>query len=588
MIIDEYVKVKTTNKNIGLYRKIMNDPNIKSGYIITLSILKLPKGSKQLIDVKCDVCGKNKKMSFRTYYNITNKNSEKYFCKDCKWVKTKQTNLEKYGVENPFQNEKIKDKIKITNIEKFGFDHPLKNEQIKNKRRKTELEKYGFDHHLKNKLILNKLKQTNLEKYGNECSLLNNEVKLKTIKTNIERYGVDVPLKNKDIINKLIETNNLKYNNNSPLQNEEIREKSLKKLFENFGVYNPLKSDIIKNKVKNTKINNLLCKYKDLNIVNIDYDNQQYEFRCDNNNNHNFLISSILLYDRLKFKTILCTVCNPINSYSISGQEIQLQNIIKENYTGNIILNDRKIIKPYELDVYLPDLKLAFEYNGLFRHNEMGKSNDYHLNKTESCEKQGIHLIHIYEDDWVYKQEIVKSRILNLLGKTSNEILSEKCEIKNFLDNSLIKEFLENNHLQGFIESKIKLGLFYNNELVSVMIFKRRKNIYEILRFCNKLNTNIIGSENKLFKYFVETYKPKEITGYSDRSWCDDLYEKQLGFILVDKTKPNYHYIVDGVRKQKMIKENKTEHEIMLERKIYRIYDSGSLKFKYINEKINK
>jgi hypothetical protein len=116
------------------------------------------------------------------------------------------------------------------------------------------------------------------------------------------------------------------------------------------------------------------------------------------------------------------------------------------------------------------------------------------------------------------------------------------------------------------------------------------KDVYEMLRFCNKLNTLVIGGADKLFKYFLKNYSPIEIIGYADRSWSQGELYKKLGFIFLCKTKPNYYYVIDKNRKYRfnfrkniLVKQgydiNKTEHEIMLERKIYRIFDSGSLKF---------
>ena len=123
---------------------------------------------------------------------------------------------------------------------------------------------------------------------------------------------------------------------------------------------------------------------------------------------------------------------------------------------------------------------------------------------------------------------------------------------------------------------------------------KNKENHYELLRFCNKINTNIVGGASKLFKYFVNNYKPLEITTFADRCWSNGNLYKELGFEFISKTSPNYYYVVDGVRKHrfnfrkdKLIKEgfdpNKTERDIMLERKIYRIYDSGNLKFIFKN-----
>ena len=276
---------------------------------------------------------------------------------------------------------------------------------------------------------------------------------------------------------------------------------------------------------------------------------------------------------------------------------------IKNNYKGEILFNNKSIINPYEIDIYIPELKLAFEFNGLYWHNEEHRENNYHLNKTELCEKQGIQLIQIFEDDWLYKQNIIKSIVLNKLNKTINKIFARKTEIKEVYDNKLISEFLDKNHIQGFVGSKVKLGLFYEDELVSLMTFGNRRvamgkkatndGEYELLRFCNKLRTNIIGGASKLFKYFIKNYNPEEITTYADRSISQGQLYKTLGFTFNGKTEPNYYYIIDGIRhhrfnfrKDKLVKEgfdsNKTEHEIMLDRNIYRIYDSGNLKYNYV------
>jgi len=402
----------------------------------------------------------------------------------------------------------------------------------------------------------------------------NNCKQLKIEKTNIEKYGFSRPIQNKKIRNKLEQTSLERYGNKICSKN----------------------TDII-NKNKMSQISNLFKKYNFLNINNIESGNCQ--IFCDKN--HMFDINFSLLNLRLKYKTILCTKCNPVSSTK-SGLEIQFKDFILSNYNYNILYNSRSIIDPLELDIYLPELKLAFEFNGLYWHNEINKDKNYHLNKTELCEQQGIQLIHIYEDDWMYKQNIVKSIILNRLNITPNKIYARKTIIKEILDNKLVREFLNKNHIQGFVGSKIKIGLFYDNELVSLMTFGNRRvtmgkkstneSEYELLRFCNKLNTNIVGGSSKLFNYFIDHYKPEEITTYADRSFSQGKLYETLGFKFIGKTQPNYYYIIDGLRhyrfnfRKNLLVEhgydsNKTEHEIMLERKIFRIYDSGNLKYNF-------
>ena len=149
--------------------------------------------------------------------------------------------------------------------------------------------------------------------------------------------------------------------------------------------------------------------------------------------------------------------------------------------------------------------------------NELNKESKYHLNKTELCEKQGIRLIHIFEDEWLYKQNIVKSRLKSLLGLTDEKIYARKCKIKD-VSFSDCKIFLEENHIQGNVNAKHRYGLYYNDELVSIMTFgSKRKNLgsksedesYELLRFCNKLNTTVVGGASRLMNYFIKTHNPK-------------------------------------------------------------------------------
>jgi len=545
MIVENTINIKVSNKTISHYKKWYN--NISSGDNIEILISQLPINSAVKLLVKCDICDNEKIITYQKY----NKNISKYdiyTCKKCFNFKSKKTNLEKYGVENY-------------------------NNSVKSKR--TCLEKYGVD---------------NVSKL--------NDIKLKKEKTTFNNYKVLNPMQSNEIKLKFKNTMNDRFNG-ILMQSEKIKEKIKETNLKNHGFDNPFSFLEIKDKIKKNRTKKILKLYENNNIISL-IDNI-YTFKCDCKKNHNFNIVANILYNRKISKTVICTVCNPIGSFSNSGYETQLHIFIKNNCKINIIYNDRTILNPYELDIYIPDLKIAFEFNGVYWHNELHKENNYHLNKTELCEKQGIQLIHIWEDDWLYKQEIVKSIILNKLGKNTIKLYARKCEIKEIIDNKLVREFLDTNHIQGFVGSKVKIGLFYNDELVSLMTFGNRriamgkkstnKGEYELLRFCNKLNTNVVGGASRLFKYFMKNYKPNEISTYADRSFSQGKLYETLGFKYDGKTQPNYYYIIDGIRhhrfnfrKDLLVKQgfdkNKTEHQIMIDRKIYRIYDSGNLKFK--------
>ena len=295
----------------------------------------------------------------------------------------------------------------------------------------------------------------------------------------------------------------------------------------------------------------------------------------------------------------------PSCSHSTSKEEVNICNYL---HSIDIACKQRvkNIINPYELDIYIPDKKLAIEYNGVIWHSEkFGKDKNYHLMKTELCEKQGIRLIHIFEDEWIEHEEIVKSKLKHILGCDMDlpKIFARKCIIKE-IDVTKAREFLEKNHIQGFSRSSVYLGCFYNGNLVGVMSFKKEtkdSDKWELTRFATDINKHCVGVGGKLFKYFVNNYNPSEVKSFADRRWTMDknnnLYIK-LGFYVDNILKPDYHYVVGnqrlhkfGFRKKILLKkypnsgltEDMTEHEICQKLGFQRIYDCGLIKYKWVN-----
>lgn len=291
----------------------------------------------------------------------------------------------------------------------------------------------------------------------------------------------------------------------------------------------------------------------------------------------------------------------PLHYCNISKKEKDLADYIA-SVVGeeNVILNSKQILKSkQELDIFIPSHNLAFEFNGLYWHNELNKEKDYHLNKTISCNEQNIRLFHIFEDEWNLKQDIVKSMINNILQKNVIKIYARKCQIR-LVDSKTSKEFLEENHLQGNCYGSINIGLFFNNELVSLMVFGKSRHFvgngktkFELLRFCNKLNTSVVGGASKLFHHFLKEYDPMEIVSYADKRWSHGNIYPILGFELYNESKPNYYYVIGNkriyrynLRKDVLIKkyncpQEKTEKQFCFEQKWYRIYDCGCLCYKW-------
>ena len=471
--------------------------NIENLYLI-MNDLKYPP--------KCPICGKNKKFqSFKKGFSKTCGNIE-CFAK-IRYNNAKQTNLEKYGVENISQLSEIKNKVKETFKKNFG-SHPMQNSKFKEE-------------------LFKKVKQTNLEK-----------------------YGVEFPLQSKEIKNKI--------NENHHMKNHIKDYKNLKN-----------KNFIIKNFIKENKFDIIsFCEHFNIHISFANAIKRELNINIPNKNN--------------------------------------IQNLINKEFNFLFKENDRNIIKPYEIDLFSEKHNLGIEYNGLLWHSygrsKYSKFNNfknidknYHLRKTELCESKNIQLLHIFENEWLSetKKEIWKSVIKSKLGILENKIYGRKCIIKE-IDTKIVKKFLENNHLHGYCNSSVKLGLFYNNELVSSMTIGKsrfsKKYEYELLRFANKINTSVIGAFSKLLKYFERNYNPKNIISYANRRWSNGKVYEVNGFSLINVTKPNYFYFKDSnilysrIKFQKHKLENlldnfdssKTEMENMIDNGYRVIFDSGN------------
>lgn len=258
----------------------------------------------------------------------------------------------------------------------------------------------------------------------------------------------------------------------------------------------------------------------------------------------------------------------------------------------------RSIIAPLELDVYVPDKKIAIEYNGLYNHSEEFKDKHYHSNKTNLCKEKEIRLIHIFEDEWLQKKDIVKERLKYILGCSNASIISARdCYIEE-ISNELKNQFLYDFHIQGPDVSGTRLGLYHNNTLVSVMTFQKKNKDrldFKLNRFCTDYNYIVNGGAGKLFSYFKKNYSWESIITYADLRWSynGNLYYN-LGFYFDGVTKEDYWYTNSLhrinrliLRKTKDDPKDIPEHELRKKEGYYRIWGCGSIRFKMINKNTN-
>lgn len=499
--------------------------------------------------------------------------------------KQAKTNLERYGVRAPLQSKEIQAKAKQTCLDKYGVDNLYKSEAVQDKAKQTRLDKYG-DANYNNR---DKAKQTCLDHFGVESPMQSSEVKAKLEKTSIARYGTKHPLSSEQVKSKIRQTNLRKYGAEAITSTEYFKEKSKATLQLNFGVDNCQKDPNVSKRSVNRRINRADIFEKEHNCTNIGTIKSIY--------GQGFLVikDKLTLYTDGQYTFVdnndIQKIVDYTNTHTRSRVEDEIFEFIKSIYHGKVIHDDRSLIKPLELDIYIPDKKVAIEYNSVYYHSQLGK--EYHLMKTEKCLEHGVRLIHIFEWEWLNNRDICESIIKSALGIYDDIIYARKCSIKEVPSHEA-RQFLDINHIQGKINSSYRLGLYFNDDLVQLICLGKsrfKKDEIELLRMCTKLNTQVIGGFSRLIHHIPYT----TIISYLDRSKFDGNGYKKVGFEVVSKSSPSWFYIKNdkvmnriSAQKHKLQKllgdkfdSNKTESQNMIDNGWLQVYDCGTIKMQY-------
>lgn len=465
--------------------------------------------------------------------------------------KTEATMLERHGVVSMFQIKEVHDKAispearkkaveatRKTWGEMYGVENVFQLDSVREKAKNTKIERYGIETFSNRE----KAKKTKKERYG-DAGYTNRE---KATKTFQERYGTDNYLQVINANHKAIQ-----YQNEKIDEFEKEHDCTLvAKLVKQFG-QGWYKAHIVEPIVESSQ--------------------RTYVRNCD--------IPTIEKY----------TSDNHVSSIN----ELEVLDFVK-NILGDVVVetNTRKVIPPYELDIYIPKKKLAIEYNGVYYHCDDVMDKDYHITKTTLCEKLGIRLIHIFENEWHEHKDICKSLIKSALGLYEMRVYARDCKIKS-VSSKDAGEFLNTNHLQGAINSSYRLGLYYNEELVQLITIGKSRfkdGEFELLRMCSKLDWQIIGGFSKLMKH--QPYN--EMISYVDRGKFSGTGYFSSGWEFVSYTPISYFYAnakatISRYQAQKhklqrilrVFDPQLTEAENMKNNHWFRIYDCGNLKVLY-------
>lgn len=390
-------------------------------------------------------------------------------------------------------------------------------------------------------------------------------------KTLISRYGVDNPAKVKQFIIKGQETSLKKYGAKRVSVLQFFKDKAKATSMERYGA--PTKKQIhLMHQIDNYQ--------NPLWLIEQNHNLKKSIIEMSNDTG----VSPTVIGGNFKKNGI------EVKQHYQSIAEKELGTLLSSHF--EVQLRNRKIIYPYELDIFIPEKNLAIEYNGLYWHSDARDSHDklMHKQKLQLCKDQNIRLITIFENEWEEKCDLIKNKILSILKvDNSPRIFARKLNIKP-IDSTTKGKFLNKNHIQGDGPSSINYGGFFGNDLVAVMGFIKNKNYYTLNRYAT--SCNVIGGFTKLLKQFERDFNTPKIITFADLRWSNgDLYLNS-GFMQDYILDPDYYWIRakklwhkfnwrhgNGLKKLKNYNPLLSESINMYNHGYHKIYDCGKIRF---------
>ena len=435
--------------------------------------------------------------------------------------------ITRYGIKK-FSEEHIQKRI-CTMKEKYGCVSPMQNPEIKRRMRETILERYGVPCTLMNEEVNKKARSTMQELYGGEYSGLSSELMARKNDTMLKKYG--------------------------------------RKTYTQIGI-GEQSVDILSSKEKFLEYINChprkTCAEiaQELGYSRSSVEKRVFEWGLESEVSHNWYASV---------------------------PEREIRDLLES--WGLEVKKEKKILWPLEIDIYCPKFKIGVEFNGNWYHRASRMGDLYHQNKSLKAEEKGIFIYHIFEYEWdspKIREQIINN-LRNLFQLNTQKLFARKCVIREVSTKEKTL-FLEKNHIQGATGTKVNLGLYYQEELVSIMCFnkfnhpKNKKQYdWELTRFCSKSGMNVVGAASKLFKAFLTHYEGSVVSYSNITKTKGGLYSK-LGFRFKGIGKPNY--VWTGKRKGEFLTRYQTqfknEKEIMESKGYVRVCDAGTKVWEYI------
>jgi hypothetical protein len=471
-----------------------------------------------------------------------------------KWDKQNQmyTNACGYKCSNINPTKSLIQKRKKTNIKRYGGNAPVCSDVVKTKMKKTNIKRYGEDY---TRVIGEMSKHATREKYGVDNISQLDAIKIKKIQNSKRKFGT-----------------------NHPQQNTEIQQKTIKTLMTKYGV---------------TNINRIHIPIKTLELLD------DKDFVYNQHITHRRTASAISASLGISHECVRRAIASHNIQYVVYANQIsvgeqQVFDFIKP-LCPDAIQSDRSILGGKELDILIPSKNIAIEYCGLYWHSSAHTriTKMYHHDKMQMCKDKGIRLITLFENEWFGNTELIKTKLCNILKCDNTQSIAARTTKFIELDKQKAKEFTRKYHIQG--TPKIishAFGLCINTELVAVMMFTKRSQYMELVRYC--ANGRVLGGFSKLFKNATDIIQTPEYISFADLRWSNgDVYANN-GWALDKVLAPDYKYIEGNnlVHKfnyrhnhlhKKLTNYNPllSEYQNTINHHVYRVYDCGLVRFRY-------
>lgn len=234
------------------------------------------------------------------------------------------------------------------------------------------------------------------------------------------------------------------------------------------------------------------------------------------------------------------------------GGEDRIMEYVKD--IQPIIRRDRRVIAPWEIDIYFPSHAVGIEYHGSYWHSyDTPESTDdryRHYRKWKRATEQSVRLLQFWDYEWEHQPEICQSIIDHALGRGRRR--GARTLTIGTPSKAATSAFLTEHHIQGPCAFSVARGLFdREGKMWAVMTMgpsRFQRGTWELIRFAVHRGWTIHGAAQRLWKCLQpEIPSGVSIISYADnRLFTGQMYAK-LGFIKSHVTPPGYQYWRSGV-----------------------------------------